>query len=310
MTPGSRDGGSARTYGIGGDVIPAQALSTGLYVVATPIGNLEDMSPRAVRVLSEADLIAAEDTRHSGTLLRHFGIGRPVVAVHEHNEREMLHQLLARLGEGQSIALISDAGTPLVSDPGFSLVHAARLADIPVVPVPGPCAAIAALSVSGLPSDRFVFEGFPPAKTAARRARFENLRTEPRTLIFYESAHRIAESLDDMASVFGRDRPSMLAREITKQFETLHDAPLGELADWVRTDANQQRGEMVVLVQGLPLAAGREVDAAADRTMRVLIGALPLKQAALLAARITGVKKSLLYAHGLRLAGHQPAGEE
>ncbi len=279
-----------------------------LYVVATPIGNLEDMSPRAVRVLSQADLIAAEDTRHSATLLRHFGIDRPVVAVHEHNERMKTHELIRKLSAGQSIALISDAGTPLISDPGFNLVRAALAGGISVVPIPGPCAAIAALSASGLPSDRFVFEGFPPAKAAARRAKFEDLRTEPRTLIFYESAHRIAECLDDLAAVFGHDRAGVLARELTKQFETVRSAALGELSDWVRSDANQQRGEMVVLVHGLPRDAGQQIDAHADRVMRVLLAALPLKQAAALAAEITGVKKNLLYAHGLGLARSADSG--
>ncbi|MHB8346945.1 MAG: 16S rRNA (cytidine(1402)-2'-O)-methyltransferase [Acidiferrobacterales bacterium] len=273
-----------------------------LYVVATPIGNLEDMSPRAVRVLSEADLIAAEDTRHSGTLLRHFRIERPLIAVHEHNERMKTHELLRRLGAGQSIALISDAGTPLISDPGFNLVRAALAGGIPVVPIPGPCAAVAALSASGLPSDRFAFEGFPPAKTAARRAKFEELRTDPRTLVFYESAHRIADSLADMAAVFGRDRAGVLTRELSKQFETVRNAPLGELSDWVRSDSNQQRGEMVVLVHGLPHEATQNIDAHADRVMRVLLAALPLKQAAALGAEITGLKKNLLYAHGLDLA--------
>ncbi len=284
-----------------------------LYVVATPIGNLEDMSPRALRVLSEADLVAAEDTRHSATLLRHFGIARPVVAVHEHNERMKVHELLRKLSAGQSIALISDAGTPLISDPGFNLVRAALAGGIPVVPIPGPCAAIAALSASGLPSDRFTFEGFPPAKATARRAKFEDLRADPRTLIFYESAHRIAESLEDMAAVFGRDRASVLARELTKQFETLRSTALGELSDWVRSDPNQQRGEMVVLVHGASQEAAQQVDANADKVLRVLLAALPLKQAAALAAQITGVKKNLLYSHGLGLAessGPRSAGRD
>ena len=275
--------------------------SGALYVVATPIGNLEDMSQRAVRVLSQVDLIAAEDTRHSATLLHHFSIDRPAVAVHEHNERKQVHQLLRKLGEGQNVALVSDAGTPLVSDPGFNVVRAARAAGIPVVPVPGPCAAIVALSVSGLPSDRFSFEGFPPAKVAARRARFEDLRTDPRTLIFYESSHRIMDSLGDMADIFGRDRAGVLARELTKQFETVHSATLGELSERVRSDANQRRGEMVVLIHGAPREADQQIDALTDRMLRVLLSALPLKQAATLTAQITGIKKNRLYAHGLSL---------
>ena len=275
--------------------------SGALYVVATPIGNLEDMSQRAVRVLSQVDLIAAEDTRHSATLLRHFSIDRPAVAVHEHNERAQVHQLLRKLGEGQNVALVSDAGTPLVSDPGFNVVRAARAAGIPVVPVPGPCAAIVALSVSGLPSDRFSFEGFPPAKAAARRAKFEILRTDPRTLIFYESSHRIMDSLDDMADIFGRDRAGVLARELTKQFETVHSATLGELSERVRNDANQRRGEMVVLVHGAPREEDQQIDALTDRMLRVLLSALPLKQAAALTAQITGIKKNRLYTYGLSL---------
>ncbi len=281
-----------------------------LYVVATPIGNLEDMSPRAIRALSQADLIAAEDTRHSTPMLRHFGIERPVMAFHEHNERTKLHQLLRRLDDGQNVALVSDAGTPLVSDPGFHLVRAARAAGIPVVPVPGPCAAIVALSASGLPSDRFAFEGFPPAKVAARRARFEELRADPRTLIFYESAHRITASLDDMVDIFGRDRPGVFARELTKQFETVNSATLGALRDWVLGDPNQRRGEIVVLIHGARATADQEVDAEADRVMQILQSELPPRQAAALAARITGAKKNWLYERSLRQTDRVGSGSD
>jgi 16S rRNA (cytidine1402-2'-O)-methyltransferase len=275
-----------------------------LYVVATPIGNLEDMTPRALRTLSEADLIAAEDTRHSGRLLRHFGIGTKTEAIHEHNERSQVPRLVEILKDGKSIAFITDAGTPLVSDPGFHLVRAARQAGIRVVPVPGACAAIAALSAAGLPSDRFVFEGFPPAKSAARRAVFEKLREESRTLIFYESPHRILESLKDMSEVFGPGREAVLARELTKQFETLHAGGLQELLEWVGHDADQQLGEFVILIHGVPCAEREVVDEAAERVLRILLEELPVSQAAALAARITGLKKNKLYDFALTLKGN------
>jgi 16S rRNA (cytidine1402-2'-O)-methyltransferase len=277
-----------------------------LYVVATPIGNLEDMSPRALRTLSEADLIAAEDTRHSGRLLRHFGIGTKTEAIHEHNERSQVPRLVEILKDGKSIAFITDAGTPLVSDPGFHLVRAARQAGIRVVPVPGACAAIAALSAAGLPSDRFVFEGFPPAKSAARRAVFEKLREESRTLIFYESPHRILESLKDMSEVFGGAREAVLARELTKQFETLHAGALAELLEWVGRDADQQLGEFVILIHGVPRAEREAVDEEAVRVLKILLDELPVSQAAALAARITGLKKNKLYDYALTLRGNGP----
>jgi 16S rRNA (cytidine1402-2'-O)-methyltransferase len=267
--------------------------------VATPIGNLEDMSPRALRTLSGADLIAAEDTRHSGRLLRHFGIGTKTEAIHEHNERSQVPRLVEILKGGKSIAFITDAGTPLVSDPGFHLVRAARQAGIRVVPVPGACAAIAALSVAGLPSDRFVFEGFPPAKSAARRAVFEKLREESRTLIFYESPHRILESLKDMSEVFGPGREAVLARELTKQFETLHAGGLQELLEWVGRDADQQLGEFVILIHGVPRAEREAVDEEAGRVLKILLDELPVSQAAALAAKITGLKKNKLYEYAL-----------
>jgi 16S rRNA (cytidine1402-2'-O)-methyltransferase len=274
-----------------------------LYVVATPIGNLEDMTPRAVRVLAAVDLVAAEDTRHSGKLLAHFGIPAKMLAVHEHNEREQLPRLVGLLNEGKSIAFITDAGTPLVSDPGFPLVRAARAAGIRVVPVPGACAAIAALSVAGLPSDRFVFEGFPPPKSAARRAALAPLREEGRTLVFYESPHRILESLADMVDVLGPEREAVLARELTKQFETVHAGTLGELQAWVAGDANQQRGEFVILVHGRSVTADAEIDPDAERVLIVLLEELPVSQASALAAKITGVKKNRLYDRALTLKG-------
>ncbi|MDC8014670.1 16S rRNA (cytidine(1402)-2'-O)-methyltransferase [Tahibacter soli] len=265
-----------------------------LWVVATPIGNLDDVTARAQAVLRDADLICAEDTRHSAPLLARLGVATRTVALHEHNERDEAQRLVARLQAGERIALISDAGTPLVSDPGFRLVRAAREAGIAVSPVPGACAAIAALSVAGLPSDRFVFEGFLPAKSGARRERLGELAGDARTLVFYESSHRIAESLADMAAVFGATRPAVVARELTKLYETVLDGPLGELVERVNGDANQQRGEFVVLVAGRPeeedgkLAEGRRVFA-------LLREELPPARAAKLAAAITGAPRKALY---------------
>ncbi len=265
-----------------------------LWVVATPIGNLGDLSPRAQEVLKKVTLIAAEDTRHSAPLLARYGIATRVVALHEHNERDEAERLVARLCEGGEIALISDAGTPLVSDPGFRLVRAARAAGIAVSPVPGACAAIAALSVAGLPSDRFVFEGFLPAKAAARRERLAELAGEARTLVFYESSHRVRECLDDMAAVFGAQRPAVLARELTKLFETVLDGDIASLVARVAADPNQERGEFVLLIGGRPeqedarLAEGRRVFA-------LLRDELPPARAAKLAAAITGAARKALY---------------
>lgn len=267
-----------------------------LYVVATPIGNLDDMSVRALKVLREVALIAAEDTRHSLRLMQHFGIATPLAACHEHNERDEGSRFIARLLAGDNVALISDAGTPLISDPGYHLVRQARAAGIQVVPVPGACALIAALSAAGLPSDRFIFEGFLPAKTVGRRARLELLKEEPRTVIFYEAPHRILECLQDMEEIFGADRPAVLGRELTKTFETLKGLPLGELRAFVEGDSNQQRGECVVLVAGWSEPEGEDViGTEARRVLDLLLQEMPLKRAAALAAEITGVRKNLLY---------------
>lgn len=267
-----------------------------LYVVATPIGNLDDISPRALRTLREVALIAAEDTRHSIRLLQHFGITTVLAACHDHNEREQGGRFVARLLAGDDVALISDAGTPLISDPGYHLVRQVRAAGIEVVPVPGPSALIAALSAAGLPSDRFIFEGFLPAKAAARRGRLDLLKEEPRTLIFYEAPHRVLESVQDMASLFGKERHAVLARELTKTFETLKGAPLGELAEWIAADSNQQRGECVLLVTGWQAPEGEDaISGEALRVLDLLLGELPVKRAAALAAEITGVRKNLLY---------------
>ena len=267
-----------------------------LYVVATPIGNLDDISARALRVLREVALIAAEDTRHSQRLLQHFGIGTPLAACHEHNERDQGGRFIGRLLVGEDVALISDAGTPLISDPGFHLVRSARAAGIAVVPVPGACALIAALSAAGLPSDRFIFEGFLPAKAVGRRQRLEALREEPRTLLFYEAPHRLLESVEDMLAVFGPERPALLARELTKTFETLKGLPLAELREFIAADSNQQRGECVLLVGGWQAPEGEEaISAESLRVLDLLLAEMPVKRAAALAAEITGVRKNLLY---------------
>ncbi|KPB13779.1 16S rRNA (cytidine(1402)-2'-O)-methyltransferase [Pseudomonas amygdali] len=278
--------------------VPVVSNSTpgSLYVVATPIGNLDDMSVRALKVLREVALIAAEDTRHSARLMQHFGISTPLAACHEHNERDEGSRFITRLLAGDDVALISDAGTPLISDPGYHLVRQARAVGVPVVPVPGACALIAALSAAGLPSDRFIFEGFLPAKAAGRKAKLERVKEEPRTLIYYEAPHRIIECLQDMEQVFGADRQALLAREITKTFETLKGLPLGELRAFVEADSNQQRGECVVLIAGWTPPEDEDViGEEARRILDLLLAEMPLKRAAALAAEITGVRKNLLY---------------
>ncbi|MDS4042124.1 MAG: 16S rRNA (cytidine(1402)-2'-O)-methyltransferase, partial [Candidatus Competibacter sp.] len=249
--------------------------SGALYVVATPIGNLEDITARALRVLREVDCIAAEDTRHTGQLLRHFGIDTPLLSLHEHNERGRLESVIAMLREGRSVALVSDAGTPLISDPGFPLVRELRRQGSKVIPVPGPSSVLAALSVAGLPTDRFVFEGFPPPKTAARRARLQALTGEERTLVFLEASHRVAETLVDLAAVFGAERWAVVARELTKRFEEVHGAPLGELGTWLAADANRQKGEFVLVVQGVPAASEADTPEI-RRLLRALLAELPI----------------------------------
>lgn len=270
-----------------------------LYIVATPIGNYADFSPRAREVLAGADVIAAEDTRHSARLLQHMGINTPCVAYHEHNERTMCDKLVGQLLAGTTVALISDAGTPMISDPGYHLVRAAQEAGIPVSAIPGPSALVTALSVSGLPSDRFIFEGFLPSKSGTRRNRLQELAAETRTLIFYESPHRILDSLTDMAAIFGNEREGVIARELTKTYETVRRAPLAELVQWVEADREQQLGEIVVLIHGAPSRPDQDVDPEAARILAILSAELPLKQAAALTAEITGLKKNALYKHGL-----------
>ena len=278
-----------------------------LYVVATPIGNLGDLSPRARAVLSECALVAAEDTRHTGVLLKHFGITTPQLSLHDHNELERTPDLVSRLRRGESIALVSDAGTPAISDPGFDLVRAAAAAGIEVVAIPGPCAAIAALSIGGLPTDRFCFEGFLPARSSARRKRLEALLHEARTLVFYEAPHRVRGTLEDCAKVFGAARGATLVREITKMHETVYRGSLGEHLARAASDPDFSRGEIVLLIAGLPQAeeAGeRGADGfggALDRVLKILLAELPLKQAAHLAAQLAQVRDNEAYRRALEL---------
>lgn len=273
-----------------------------LFIVATPIGHLDDMTVRAVDVLRQVDVIAAEDTRHSRTLLRHYAITTACVALHEHNEQRMTELLIGRLKAGESVAVISDAGTPLISDPGFHLVRRARQAGLVVVPVPGPSALISALSVSGLPSDRFVFEGFLPAKAGSRRQRLSDLVAETRTLIFYEAPHRIVVTLRDMAAAFGLERPAVVARELTKRYETVLSGSLVDLLAQVETDAQQQKGEFVVLVQGAaePVETG-QVQLELQPMLEMLLAELPLKQAVSLAVKLSGASRNRIYDLALKL---------
>ncbi|MCL6268981.1 16S rRNA (cytidine(1402)-2'-O)-methyltransferase [Sansalvadorimonas sp. 2012CJ34-2] len=274
-----------------------------LYIVATPIGNLNDLSPRARDVLAQVDVIAAEDTRHTSRLLNHFGIRGNLVACHDHNERSRSEQIVQRLQGGESVALVSDAGTPLISDPGYHLVNAVREAGIKVVPVPGACAMVSALSVSGLPSDRFFFEGFLPAKGAGRRKRLAELSDFPHTWIVYESPHRIMDMLVDMDGELGGDRKIVLARELTKTFETVLSGTVSELQEILTSDENQRRGEFVVLIHGAEKQEGfgDDIPDEALKILEVLVEELPMKQASQIASKITGIKSKLLYKAGLAM---------
>ncbi|MGI9246799.1 MAG: 16S rRNA (cytidine(1402)-2'-O)-methyltransferase [Steroidobacteraceae bacterium] len=279
-----------------------------LFVVATPIGNLQDLSPRAAQSLREASLILAEDTRHTRKLLDACGIARsgPVESLHEHNERERVPDLILRLQAGARVALVSDAGTPLLSDPGCVLVAAAAAAGVDVVAVPGPCAAIAALSIAGLPTDRFTFEGFLSAKASARRDSLQALAHDPRTLVFYEAPHRLAQTLQDMTDAFGAERLAAVCRELTKHFETVYRGALAGLATRAAADADMTRGETVIVVHGAvsrPDAARGEEEAL--RVLRTLLTELPVSQAARLAAEITGARRKDLYEHALALAARE-----
>ena len=279
----------------------SQTCSGTLYIVATPIGNLGDITMRALATLKEVDLIAAEDTRHTSKLLQHFLITTPLKPCHDHNEREQQDYLIRLLQEGKNIALVSDAGTPLISDPGFHLVKQAQQQGINVVPIPGACAVITAISAAGLPSDRFSFEGFLPAKAMARKNTLETLRQEPRTLIFYEAPHRLLESITDCATVFGEERIAVLARELTKTFETIKQLPLGEMVAWIASDSNQQRGECVLLIAPWKAPEEEGLNQESERVLKTLLAELPVKQAASLAAEITGERKNKLYQYALEI---------
>lgn len=269
-------------------------------MVATPIGNLQDITLRALEILKSVDVIAAEDTRHSATLLGHFGIQTKLTALHEHNERTAGEKLIAQIQAGQSVALISDAGTPAISDPGALLVKMAHEADIKVVPIPGANAAITALSASGLLMPRFLFIGFLPAKSSHRKQVLEAITDVPATLVFYEAPHRILECVADLAAILG-ERQMTFARELTKTFETIHHCKLSEALDWLQADPNQQRGEFVLLVEGAPVKDEQTISPEAQRTLECLLAELPLKQAVKLAADISGVKKNALYELALTL---------
>ena len=278
-------------------------MSGTLYVVATPIGNLDDLAPRARQTLGTVDRIAAEDTRHTGRLLTHIGVKTPQTALHEFNESAAAKGLVDALLAGENIALVSDAGTPLLSDPGFRLVRAAHDAGVRIVPIPGPSAVVAALSVAGLATDRFCFEGFLPAKSAGRRRRLEALRDESRTLVFFEAVHRVAETLEEMAAVFGPAREATLARELTKLHEEVRRATLGELAAMARDGSLTIKGEFVIVVAGAAVDSAGSVDA--DTLLKELVAVLPGKQAAAIVARVTGESRNAVYQRMLELKERQ-----
>jgi len=272
-----------------------------LYVVATPIGNLQDISLRALEVLKTVDAVAAEDTRHSAGLLNHFGISKKLIAVHEHNERQSADKLLGLLHNGENIALVTDAGTPGISDPGAVVVHELREAGIKVVPVPGASAVIAALSASGIMQNGFLFHGFLPASAAARRKQLDQLKAQVVTLVLYEAPHRILDCISDLNQVLGSGRRITFARELTKTFETLHTCQLGEAQAWLKADPNQQRGEFVLLVEAHEQEESAALPEGAINTLKILLAELPLKQAVKLAAEITQQKKNELYEFALQL---------
>jgi 16S rRNA (cytidine1402-2'-O)-methyltransferase len=272
-----------------------------LYVVATPIGNLGDITLRAIETLKSVDAIAAEDTRHTSGLLSHFGISKKLIAVHEHNEQQSAEKLVLALKNGDNIALVTDAGTPAVSDPGAIVVKIAREAGIKVVPIPGVSAVVAALSASGITQNGFYFHGFLPASGAARRKQLEALKAQTVTLVFYEAPHRIIESVEDIAKVLGENRQITFCRELTKTFETIYTCPANLASAWLQADANQQRGEFVLLIEAAPVVEAEEISAEAQRVLKCLLAELPLKQAVALATEITNLKKNDLYEFALAL---------
>lgn len=282
--------------------VDSGTLSGGtLYIVATPIGNLDDLSSRAIAVLSKASLVAAEDTRHSGRMLQAIGVETKMIALHDHNERDRAERVLQALEEGSDVALISDAGTPLISDPGFVLVREARRRGLRVSPIPGPCAIIAALCAAGLPTDRFTFEGFLPSKKGARRTLLERLSADAATLIFYESPHRILEAVADIADAMGPGRELVIARELTKTFETFYAGPASEVLQTLQDDPHGSRGEFVVMIHGAQKEAADEGMEEVDRVLKLLLTELPVKKAAKLGSEITGKAKNDLYQRALGL---------
>lgn len=272
-----------------------------LYVVATPIGNLADISERAHQVFEAVDIIAAEDTRHTKRLLNHLGINKQLIAVHDHNESQAAAVLIDRLGQGQNVALVSDAGTPLIADPGYHVLKEVVQAGFNVVPVPGACAVITALCASALPTDRFIFDGFLPPKTGARQQYFQSIQGEERTVVVYESPHRIVASLQDLQAVLGDEKEIVVARELTKTFETFLRGSISDVLSQVEADSNQQKGEFVLMIRGAPQAKKQDVSPEAIELLKVLADELPLKQAAALTAKATGFKKNKLYQIGLDL---------
>ena len=272
-----------------------------LYVVATPIGNLGDMTIRGLETLKTVDAIAAEDTRHTSGLLSHFGISKKLIAVHEHNEHQSAEKLLTQLQAGENIALVTDAGTPGISDPGAVVVDLVRRAGVKVVPIPGASAVIAALSASGITQNGFHFYGFLPASGAARRKVLESLKSQAVTLVFYEAPHRIVECVEDLAHVLGAERRLTFARELTKTFETFYTCVASEASDWLQADTNQQRGEFVLLVEAAAVKEAEEIPEETVRVLKLLLADLPLKQAVKLATEITHEKKNVLYEFALKL---------
>lgn len=273
-----------------------------LYLVASPIGNLGDMSFRAVEILRQVDLIACEDTRHSRTLLDQFGISNNLVSLHEHNEISVAARLVEKLVNGLNLAVLSDAGTPLINDPGFGLVMLAQQSDVRVVPIPGPCALITALCASGLPTDRFCFEGFPPRKSSARKTYFQNLLQEPRTLIFYESSHRIEETVRDLADVFPPDRRLSISRELTKKFETIVQSTVGKAQSLFSADPDMQRGEFVLIIEGAPIQPqSSDLSVEQLRMLNILLEECSVRSAVSLLVKITGARKDMTYNSALEL---------
>jgi len=276
-------------------------LSSTLYIVATPIGNLSDMTFRAIEILKSVSVIAAEDTRHSQRLLSHYDIHTPLFSLHDYNEEARIEKIMALLESGKSVALISDAGTPLISDPGFRLVRAVRHAGFKVISIPGACAAITALTVSGLPTDRFIFEGFLPAKTGALESQLEKLKNETRTIIFYESVHRIVKTLSAMKKIFGEKRIATVARELTKSFETVKQDTLENLSEWIEKNTEQQKGEFVIVVQRTDLSEYPDTVFSTREVLQHLLTELPLKQAVSLTCKITGKNRNTLYSLALEI---------